>query len=84
MRALITEWIRGEDVSDDPHWPLLSLVATLDAALLNGFHLTLGDVRQDEFRVLLVLREERERWRDEQARRDAAMAEGRQRSVSNF
>jgi hypothetical protein len=49
-----------------------------------GFTVTLDDVTSEEFHVLARLRAEREEYRDEQARKEQAIAEAQRRSASNF
>jgi hypothetical protein len=48
------------------------------------FHVSLDDVTPEEFRALPILRAERDRWRDEEEKKQAAIAEMRRKSTSSF
>lgn len=55
-------------VAESAAGALLVRAQEIDFALEAGFTLTLQDVTAEEFRALVVLRFERERWQQEQTR----------------
>jgi hypothetical protein len=83
LKAAIGDWIRGRE-TDEVYQSLLQRLSILDAALALRFHVTLADVTPEEFQALVMFRAEREEWRDEQAKKERAIAEAKQRSTRAF
>ena len=83
MRGAIAGWLRGRDV-DEIYLPLINRIDIINTALLMQFHVTLDDVTPEEFRALTILRAERDTWRDEQQKKEAAIAEMKRASLNSF
>jgi hypothetical protein len=75
--------VRGRDV-DEIYGPLIQRVSIIDAALTMGFTVTLDELTPGEFHALAMLRSAREEYRDQQARKEQAIAEAQRRSASSF
>lgn len=78
LRDSIRALIEGEDQYD--HVDLLSRICNHDAALQMGFALTYRDVTVEEFMALRILQDERTKFTQEQAKREANFERARAQS----